>query len=97
MNKIPPPPKPSSGPAPWCMFVCAVFSISIQCAQFDITNICVWFFPAFAELQIEMTDLTTDMSAASIPYLRFEAYAMRVLFPSVDTHPIMEMDVCTFH
>lgn len=47
---------------------------------------------AFAELQIEMTDLTTDMSAASIPYLRFEAYAMRVLFPSVDTHPIMEMD-----
>ena len=48
---------------------------------------------AFAELQTEMTDLTTDMSS-TIPYLEFENYAMRSLFPGIDTHPIMDRDVC---
>ncbi|XP_065059283.1 plexin-A4-like isoform X3 [Rhopilema esculentum] len=46
---------------------------------------------AFAELQTEMTDLTTDMSS-TIPYLEFENYAMRSLFPGIDTHPIMDRD-----
>ena len=40
-----------------------------------------------------MTDLTTDMSTSSIPYLRFETYAMRLLFPGIETHPIMDRDV----
>ena len=41
-----------------------------------------------------MTDLTTDMSTASIPYLEFDKYAMKLLFPSFGTHPVMEIDVC---
>eukprot|EP00794_Sanderia_malayensis_P007554 gene7554-8391_t len=47
---------------------------------------------AFAELQTEMTDLTTDMSTSAIPYLNFETYAVRLLFPGSENHPITERD-----
>ncbi|KAL1449629.1 hypothetical protein WDU94_002116 [Cyamophila willieti] len=37
---------------------------------------------AFAELQKEKTDFTTDFKAESIPFLDYETYVMRTLFPN---------------
>ncbi|UYV69643.1 PlexA [Cordylochernes scorpioides] len=44
---------------------------------------------AFAELQTEITDLTGDMTSGGIPYLDYQSYAMKVLFPNADDHPVL--------
>ncbi|XP_067128995.1 plexin-A2 isoform X2 [Centruroides vittatus] len=44
---------------------------------------------AFAELQTEMTDLTSDLTAGGIPFLDYQSYAMKVLFPNTDDHPVL--------
>ncbi|XP_076304731.1 plexin-A2-like isoform X2 [Tachypleus tridentatus] len=44
---------------------------------------------AFAELQTEMTDLTSDLTAGGIPFLDYRSYAMKVLFPYSDDHPVL--------
>ncbi|GFR20361.1 plexin-A4 [Trichonephila clavata] len=44
---------------------------------------------AFAELQTEMTDLTSDLTAGGIPFLDYQSYAMKVLFPNSDDHPVL--------
>ncbi|KFM60858.1 Plexin-A2, partial [Stegodyphus mimosarum] len=44
---------------------------------------------AFAELQTEMTDLTSDLTAGGIPFLDYQTYAMKVLFPNSDDHPVL--------
>lgn len=44
---------------------------------------------AFAELQTEMTDLTSDLTAGGIPFLEYRAYTMKVLFPNVEDHPVL--------
>ena len=46
---------------------------------------------AFAELQTEVTDLTSDLGGLSgIPFRDYRSFTMRVLFPSVpeNDHPI---------
>ncbi|XP_013784646.1 plexin-A2-like [Limulus polyphemus] len=44
---------------------------------------------AFAELQTEMTDLTSDVTAGGIPFLDYRAYSMKVLFPNSEDHPVL--------
>lgn len=44
---------------------------------------------AFAELQTEMTDLTSDITSGGIPFLDYRSYAMKILFPSVEDHSII--------
>ncbi|XP_067122896.1 plexin-A2-like [Centruroides vittatus] len=45
---------------------------------------------AFAELQTEMTDLTSDLTSGGIPFLDYRTYAMKVLFPNFDNHPVLK-------
>lgn len=46
-------------------------------------------FVAFAELQTDMTDFTSDLGDGSIHFFDFKNYAMRVLFPGINHHPVM--------
>uniref|UniRef100_A0A673M962 Plexin-A1 n=1 Tax=Sinocyclocheilus rhinocerous TaxID=307959 RepID=A0A673M962_9TELE len=51
-------------------------------------------FPAFAELQTDIHELTQDLDGAGIPFLDYCTYAMRVLFPGIEDHPVLkEMEV----
>ena len=52
-----------------------------------LTPSCLW--AAFAELQTEMTDLTSD-TCLGIPFLEYRAYCMKILFPSQDDHPVLQ-------
>ncbi|KAF7286951.1 hypothetical protein GWI33_002800 [Rhynchophorus ferrugineus] len=47
------------------------------------------FFSAFAELQTDMTDLTADLENSGIPTLDHTTYIMKVFFPGVIDHPIL--------
>lgn len=50
--------------------------------------------PAFAELQTDINELTNDLDGAGIPFLDYRTYAMRVLFPGIEDHPVLkEMEV----
>lgn len=50
---------------------------------------------AFAELQTDINELTSDLDRAGIPYLDYRTYAMRVLFPGIEDHPVLrELEVC---
>lgn len=44
---------------------------------------------AFAELQTDMTDLTADLESSGIPFLDHTSYIMKVFFPGVSDHPIL--------
>ncbi|KAF7989546.1 hypothetical protein HCN44_008220 [Aphidius gifuensis] len=44
---------------------------------------------AFAELQTDMTDLTADLESSGIPILDHKNYIMKVFFPGVIDHPIL--------
>uniref|UniRef100_A0A6A7FXH8 Plexin-B-like n=5 Tax=Hirondellea gigas TaxID=1518452 RepID=A0A6A7FXH8_9CRUS len=44
---------------------------------------------AFAELQTDMTDLTADLQSSGIPNLDLRTYIMKVFFPGVSDHPIL--------
>ncbi|KAF2885610.1 hypothetical protein ILUMI_20552 [Ignelater luminosus] len=44
---------------------------------------------AFAELQTDMTDLTADLESSGIPTLDHMSYIMKVFFPGVSDHPIL--------
>lgn len=54
---------------------------------------------AFAELQTDIHELTQELDGAGIPFLDYRTYAMRVLFPGIEDHPVLkEMEVsCTVH
>lgn len=52
------------------------------------------FFVAFAELQTDIHELTQELDGAGIPFLDYRIYAMRVLFPGIEDHPVLkEMEV----
>lgn len=52
------------------------------------------FLPAFAELQTDINELTSDLDRAGIPHLDYRTYAMRVLFPGIEDHPVLrELEV----
>lgn len=44
---------------------------------------------AFAELQTDMTDLTADLVSSGIPMLDHTNYILKVFFPGVIDHPIL--------
>lgn len=48
-----------------------------------------WFLSAFAELQTDITDLTADLESTGIPTLDHKSYVMKVFFPGVSDHPIL--------
>uniref|UniRef100_A0A6Q2XX98 Plexin-A2 n=1 Tax=Esox lucius TaxID=8010 RepID=A0A6Q2XX98_ESOLU len=49
---------------------------------------------AFAELQTDINELTSDLDRAGIPHLDYRTYTMRVLFPGIDDHPVLrELEV----
>uniref|UniRef100_A0A672N9B4 Plexin-A1 n=1 Tax=Sinocyclocheilus grahami TaxID=75366 RepID=A0A672N9B4_SINGR len=53
---------------------------------------------AFAELQTDIHELTQDLDGAGIPFLDYRTYAMRVLFPGIEDHPVLkEMEVKAGH
>jgi hypothetical protein len=49
-------------------------------------------FIAFAELQTEMTDLTGDLTSGGIPFLDYRTYAMKILFPNIDDHVVLQWE-----
>jgi len=49
----------------------------------------VIFVAAFAELQTDMTDLTADLESSGIPTLDLNNYILKVFFPGVMDHPIL--------
>ncbi|KAM9444063.1 plexin-A2-like isoform 1-T1 [Clarias gariepinus] len=44
---------------------------------------------AFAELQTDINELTSDLDRAGIPHLDYRTYVMRILFPGMDDHPVL--------
>ncbi|CAL4133699.1 unnamed protein product [Meganyctiphanes norvegica] len=44
---------------------------------------------AFAELQTDMTDITADLQSSGIPILDHRSYVMKVFFPGIADHPIL--------
>nr|XP_023686880.1 plexin-A4 [Paramormyrops kingsleyae] len=44
---------------------------------------------AFAELQTDIHELTSDLDGAGIPFLDYRTYTMRVLFPGMEEHPVL--------
>ncbi|XP_041058652.1 plexin-A4 isoform X1 [Carcharodon carcharias] len=49
---------------------------------------------AFAELQTDINELTSDLDGTGIPFLDYRAYTMRVLFPGIEDHPVLrELEV----
>uniref|UniRef100_A0A672GQC0 Plexin A2 n=1 Tax=Salarias fasciatus TaxID=181472 RepID=A0A672GQC0_SALFA len=52
---------------------------------------------AFAELQTDINELTSDLDRAGIPHLDYRTYAMRVLFPGIEDHPVLrELEVTEY-
>lgn len=49
----------------------------------------LFFAPAFAELQTDIHELTSDLDGAGIPFLDYRTYTMRVLFPGIEDHPVL--------
>lgn len=47
---------------------------------------------AFAELQTEMTDLTSDLIGGGIPFLEYRTYSMKILFPNLEETTVLQMD-----
>ncbi|XP_076325026.1 plexin-B-like isoform X2 [Tachypleus tridentatus] len=45
---------------------------------------------AFAELQTDMTDITNDLQASGIPTLDHRTFVMKVFFPGVCDHPLLQ-------
>uniref|UniRef100_A0A8C6UJ09 Plexin A4 n=1 Tax=Neogobius melanostomus TaxID=47308 RepID=A0A8C6UJ09_9GOBI len=45
---------------------------------------------AFAELQTDIHELTSDLDGAGIPFLDYRMYTMRVLFPGIEEHPVLK-------
>lgn len=59
-----------------------------------VTLPCAPLLPAFAELQTDINELTSDLDRAGIPHLDYRTYAMRVLFPGIEDHPVLrELEV----
>ncbi|KAK6634573.1 hypothetical protein RUM43_011974 [Polyplax serrata] len=52
---------------------------------------------AFAELQTEMTDVTGDLTSGGIPFLDYRSYAMKILFPNMEDHAVLQWDRPELH
>jgi plexin A len=39
-----------------------------------------------------MTDLTGDLTSGGIPFLDYRTYAMKILFPNIDDHVVLQWE-----
>lgn len=78
------------------MLLCYMLSVNEASLIIDIyifSNV-LFFVVAFAELQTDIHELTQELDGAGIPFLDYRIYAMRVLFPGIEDHPVLkEMEV----
>lgn len=75
-----------------CYMVC-VNEASLIIDIYIFSNV-LFFVVAFAELQTDIHELTQELDGAGIPFLDYRIYAMRVLFPGIEDHPVLkEMEV----
>lgn len=49
----------------------------------------IFFYTAFAEFQIEVSDFSSDFEQPGIPFWDFKTYAYKVLFPKPPKHPVL--------
>ena len=63
----------------------------------DLTKKKMSIFSAFAELQTDVTDLTSDLTTLGMPFLEFRYYALRVLFPNQEDHPVLHEKEVTLY
>lgn len=76
----------------WASFrVSPLFIVYIVYRVCGIHNL---LYLAFAEYQIERSDLTSDVNQEYAPRREFRQFAMRVLYPGLESHPILEPNVC---
>ena len=47
---------------------------------------------AFAELQTEITEIGCEFQTAGIPFLDYRTYCIKILFPGVDEHGVLQWD-----
>ena len=47
---------------------------------------------AFTELQTEITELGVDLQQGGIPFLDYRGYCVKILFPSVQEHAVLQWD-----
>merc|ERR1719495_2490666 len=47
---------------------------------------------AFAELQTEITEIGCEVQTAGIPFLDYRTYCIKILFPGVDEHGVLQWD-----
>ena len=67
---------------------------AVDARVFIVVLVCV---AAFAELQTEITDFTSDINTIGIPYWDYKTYTFKVLFPNQADHPVLHstLDVRT--
>jgi len=73
-----------------------MYSDSVRCIkQFVKTIYCFrLLISAFAELQTEVIDFTSDLNVIGIPVWDYQTYTFKVLFPSYADHPVFHENVC---
>jgi len=59
-----------------------------------ITMVYVVLIAAFAELQTEVIDFTSDLNVIGILFWDYQTYTFKVLFPSYSDHPVFHGNVC---
>jgi len=68
--------------------------IQLDTLESNVRNECK---QAFAELQTEVSDLTSDLNVMGIPFWDYKTYTFKVLFPSHSDHPVLHMDAEDIH
>lgn len=67
-----------------------VLFLHLRAAVFSQFNHPLALSAAFAELQTDIHELTQELDGAGIPFLEYRTYAMRVLFPGIEDHPVLK-------
>ena len=73
-------------------FIIIISDVSTECSD---CSVCV--IAAFAELQTEVSDFTSDLSVVGIPVWDYQTYASLVLFPTAGSsasHLLSDCKVC---
>ncbi|KAG8132027.1 hypothetical protein E2320_009915, partial [Naja naja] len=68
--------------------------VALECKEGQYHSLISNQISTFAELQTDINELTSDLDRSGIPYLDYRTYAMRVLFPGIEDHPVLrELEV----
>ena len=55
--------------------------------KYILSNFCLVFFTAFAQLQTDVTDLTSDLEGTGMPFVSHRQYAMSMFFYGLEVQP----------